>query len=174
MDVKQLTLYVDTKRCMGCRACEIACKMEHDLPAGPRYITVKESEAGQGLNERFEYLPSPCLHCGDAPCIKVCPTAALSKRPDGIVLVDSGKCAGCHKCLWICPVGAPQFGADGHMHKCDLCVRRIDEGMEPACMHACPAEAILCGSEEEISVTLSERYRAIHSKPCYEVTFVKR
>lgn len=158
MKKKQLTLYIDTNRCMGCRACETACKLENNLPAGPRFTMVTETEVVEEDTDKLKFLPTPCLHCGDAPCVKGCPTGALSKREDGIVLVDKKKCIGCHECLWACPFGVPQYGADGRMQKCTLCAHRIDEGDRPACMRACPAEAILFGSSEEISVTLRNRY----------------
>lgn len=155
---KQLTLYVDTKRCMGCRACETACKLEHSLPAGPRYTMVTETEVEEDGVDKLMFLPTPCLHCGDAPCMKACPTGAINKRSDGIVLVNQKKCIGCHECLWSCPFGIPQFGTNGRMEKCTLCVHQIDDGGRPACVSACSAEAILYGSAEEISETLRKRY----------------
>lgn len=158
MTDKQLILYVDTKRCMGCRACETVCKLENDLPAGPRFTMVTEVETGCGDDERLNFLPMPCQHCGDAPCVKACPTGALHKRSDGIVLTNPKKCIGCHECLWACPFGVPQFGSNGLMQKCTMCYNRIDEGDKPACVRNCPAEAILCGTVEEISATLRNRY----------------
>ena len=116
-DKKQLTLYVDTRRCMGCRACEIACKLENDLPRGPRYTMVTETEVIEDGVDKLKFLPVPCQHCADAPCLKACPTGAIYKREDGIVLVNKKKCIGCHECLWSCPFGVPQYGADGKMRK---------------------------------------------------------
>ena len=155
---KQRTLYIDTRRCMGCRACETVCKLENDLPAGPRYTMVTEVETGEGLEERLQFLPMPCQHCGDAPCVRACTTGALYKREDGIVLVDKDRCIGCHECLWACPFGVPQFGSDGRMQKCTMCVGRLDEGGQPACAANCPAEAILCDTPENISRIIRERY----------------
>ncbi len=155
---KQLILYVDTKRCMGCRACETVCKLENGLPAGPRFTMVTEIETGDDDSGRVNFLPILCQHCGNAPCVKACPTGALHKRSDGIVLGDSKKCIGCHECLRACPFGAPQFGADGLMRKCTMCYNRIDEGGEPACVRNCPAEAILCGTVDEISFIMRSRY----------------
>ncbi|MGI5874087.1 MAG: 4Fe-4S dicluster domain-containing protein [Bacillota bacterium] len=154
----QITLYIDTKRCMNCRACEIACKLEHDLPVGPRYTMVTETDLMVEGEPKSMFLPTPCLHCGDAPCLSACPAGAISKRSDGIVLVNKDKCIGCHECLWACPFGIPQFGSDGKMEKCTLCAHRVDEGDRPACDRACPAEAILVGTTAEISETLRRRY----------------
>ncbi len=159
MKKKQMALYVDTNRCMNCRACETVCKLEHDLPAGPRYTMVVEIEVTRNGVDKCEFLPTPCMHCGDAPCIKACPTGAIYKRAeDGIVLFDKNKCIGCRECLWACTFGVPQFGADGRMEKCTLCVHRLDEGQTTACAQACPAEAIFVGTVDEISVMVRERY----------------
>ncbi|MCL1876125.1 MAG: 4Fe-4S dicluster domain-containing protein [Synergistaceae bacterium] len=157
---KQLTLYVDTNRCMNCRACETACKLENSLPAGPRYTMVTETEMMDGEIPKCMFLPMPCLHCGDAFCVKACPTGAVRKRADGVVLVTKSRCIGCHECLWACPFGVPQFGEDGKMSKCTLCANAIDEGGKPACVKACPAEAIMFGSTEEISEIMRKRYAA--------------
>ncbi len=158
METRQRILYIDTQRCMGCRACETVCKLENDLPAGPRYTMVAEVETGSGLTEKLNFLPVPCQHCGDAPCVRACPTGALYKRADGIVLVEQSKCIGCHECLMACPFGVPQFGESGRMQKCTMCVHRIDEGSLPACAANCPAEAILCDTPENISRILRQRY----------------
>ena len=156
----QRILYIDTRRCMGCRACETVCKLENDLPAGPRYTMVTEVETGEGFTEELNFLPVPCQHCGDAPCVRACPTGAVYKRADGIVLTDGSRCIGCHECLLACPFGVPQFGANGRMTKCTMCVHRIDEGALPACAANCPAEAILCDTVENVSRILRERYGA--------------
>ncbi len=159
MEVRQQSiLYIDPARCMGCRACETVCKLENDLPAGPRYTMVTEAETGEGETEKLNFLPVPCQHCGDAPCVRACPTGALHKREDGVVLTDRRKCVGCHECLWACPFGVPQFASDGRMSKCTMCVHRLDEGTLPACAAKCPAEAILCDTVENVSRILRERY----------------
>ena len=158
MKKEQLILYVDTNRCMGCRACETACKLENGLPAGPRYTMVTETEVVEDGVDKLKFLPTPCQHCGDAPCVKACPTGALQKRDDGIVFVDRKKCIGCHECLWACPFGVPQYGENGRMQKCTMCMHRVDDGSRPACSIACPAEAILFGTTAEISETLRKRY----------------
>ena len=93
-----------------------------------------------------------CLHCGNPPCEAACPRDAITKRPeDGIVTVDREKCFGCHLCLIACSFGVPQFGADGKMQKCDLCLDLITQGKEPACVATCPAEALRFGTLEELS-----------------------
>ncbi|MEA4901581.1 4Fe-4S dicluster domain-containing protein [Desulfitobacterium sp.] len=160
MTSRQKTLYVDTRRCMNCRACETACKLENGVPAGPRWTMVTEVEVTQDGVDKTMFLPMPCLHCGDPACLKACPTGAISKRTvDGIVLVDKEKCIGCRQCLWACQFGVPQFGPDNKMEKCTLCVHRFDDGLtETACQKACQAEAIMVGTVDEISKAIRERY----------------
>ncbi|WP_434510705.1 4Fe-4S dicluster domain-containing protein [Desulfitobacterium sp. AusDCA] len=154
----QMSIYVDIKRCMNCRSCEIACKLENDLPVGPRYIMVIEKEVIKDGIDKCEFLPTLCMHCGDPACKKACPTGAIYKRlEDGIVDVNQSQCIGCRKCLWACPFGAPQFRPDGKMQKCNLCLHRLKEGELPACAQACCAEAIKVGTVEEISMFIREK-----------------
>jgi carbon-monoxide dehydrogenase iron sulfur subunit len=148
-------IVADPTKCMACRACEIACALAHvdtddlveaiiDRGAKPRiYI----ESAGSLV------VPLQCRHCEEAPCVVVCPSGALS-RPDssGPVRVDEGKCIGCAFCVQSCPFGvirlARRAGADasgGQMAvvKCDLCVKRQAEGLEPACVASCPVGALV-------------------------------
>lgn len=154
-----MAIYIDTKRCMNCRACEIACKLENNLPAGPRYTMVVESDfTTEDGRDKSEFLPMPCLHCGEPACTKACPTGAVYKRVDGIVVVNQSKCIGCRECLWACPFGVPQFGSDGKMQKCNMCLHRLENNEIPACARACNAEAIKVGTVEEISAYVREKY----------------
>lgn len=162
MSAAQKTLYIDTKRCMNCRACETACKLENGAPPGARWTMVTENEIVENGVHKLAFLPVPCMHCGDPACLKACPTGAIYKRPeDGIVLVSKDRCIGCRQCLWACDFGVPQFGGDGKMQKCTLCVHRTAKGLPSACQAACPAEAVLVGSEEEISKIMRTRYARI-------------
>jgi len=162
MNARQKTIYIDTKKCMNCRACETACKVENELPAGPRYIMVSEVELTVDGIDKCEFMPLSCMHCGDPACMKACPVGAISKREkDGIVLVDKNKCIGCHQCLWACEFGAPQFGEDNKMEKCNLCYLRLDMGLPTACEAACQAEAIMVGTMDQISRKLRERYATV-------------
>jgi anaerobic dimethyl sulfoxide reductase subunit B (iron-sulfur subunit) len=88
----------------------------------------------------------------------VCPTGAISKRTeDGIVVVDSNKCIGCRYCFFACPFGVPQYGEDGTMQKCNLCLSRLAEGRQPACVENCPAKAIYAGTFEELAKLASAK-----------------
>ncbi len=127
---------------MGCCACEIACKMENELPAGIRYIVMNQKEDQRAEKERLVFEFSICYHCESPKCMEVCPNDAIIKRKDGIVLVDDEKCTGCRLCKLACPFNIPQFHQDKKMKKCNLCYYRLDQGLQPACVLACPANAI--------------------------------
>ncbi len=144
---------INLDRCTGCRSCEISCKMEHELPAGPirpmRVMELGPEKVGEKLH--YDFIPMNCFHCGNAPCIEACPTGAMQKRDDGIVFVDRESCIGCKQCIKTCPFGAPQYDpASGKIEKCDLCMHRIDAGLVPACSSKCPTNAILVGNILEL------------------------
>lgn len=152
----QLGFYFDVTRCTGCQACEVACKAEHHLEpraearpgsTGPRWRQVLELETDGAV----AYMSLSCLHCGHPECMQACPTGAISKDPEtGIVRVATQRCIGCRYCSWACPFGAPQFGSDGLMQKCDLCSDRLAEGLEPACVEACTTGALQWGEIGEL------------------------
>ena len=157
---------VDPEICIGCTACEIACKQTYNLPVGIRRRRVVSMEFGTYPHVKKIFFSMACFHCTDAPCIKACPVKALYQREDGIVLVDRKKCIGCGYCLYACPFGAPQFpesgifGSKGKMDKCTFCVERIDEGLKPACANTCLTGALLAGKADEITKMKRERAAA--------------
>jgi len=140
--MKQKRLRINRERCMGCCACEIACKMEYQLPRGLRFIVMKETEVASPQADQLHFDFAICRHCPSPACMEVCPHQAIIKRADGIVLVQEDKCTGCRLCLAACPWHVPQFGPGGIMKKCSLCAARLDAGLKPACQIACPAGAI--------------------------------
>lgn len=158
---KQLGFYVDISRCTGCKACQIACKDKNDLPIGIRWRRVFQYEGGEWLmgedgnwfpsNVYAYFVSSACAHCEDPICMQACPTTAIFKRDDGIVLIDEDKCIGCRYCEWACPYGAPQFNESaGVMTKCNMCYDLVDQGQNPACVEACPYRAIEFGPLDEL------------------------
>lgn len=153
--------YFDQVACTGCSACQVACNDKYDLPIGVNYRRIIEYTGGSWQSDAqantmtpnvFSYYTSiACNHCEDPVCVTVCPTTAMTRRDDGTVYVNDAKCVGCRYCEWACPYSAPQFNvATGHMSKCDLCYDYREEGMDPACVTACPSRALGWGPIEEL------------------------
>ena len=151
----------DTKRCIGCFSCEAHCKAKNNLPMGPRLnqvITVGPRVVNN--LPRMAYIFMPCFHCEAPWCIAACPTGAMQRRPvDGIVFVDHDLCVGCKTCVSACPWGAPQWNPDiGKVVKCDYCMDRIDNGLEPACVTKCVTKCLHFGKTEEVAQKKRERH----------------
>jgi anaerobic dimethyl sulfoxide reductase subunit B (iron-sulfur subunit) len=141
---KQYVFYYNPNRCVQCHTCEVSCQGTHDLEPGTKWRRVVETWSGEYPDVKRTFLSRACMHCEKPACAAVCPTGAITKRPeDGIVVVDRDKCNGCRDCFSACPYGAPQFGSDGIMQKCDFC---LDLGREPVCTASCPAEALKFGT----------------------------
>ncbi len=149
---KEYAIIVKTADCVGCSACEVACKQEHDISVGPRWIKVT-SEAPREIDGRpqLRYTVMHCLHCTQPGCMAVCPVDAITKRGDGIVLIDTRLCIGCGDCIEGCPIGVMQFDEKNNLaEKCDLCAERLDRGLNPACVNACVASCIYYGDVIEV------------------------
>ncbi len=138
----------DPNRCTGCAACSLACSTENALGWGAswRQIVAFNPERRPGVPSF--HLALACNHCDAAPCVDHCPTGAMRRDPGtGAVLVDEGRCIGCSYCAWVCPYDAPRFdGARRVVTKCTLCNHRLLEGRAPACVEACPTDALGYGS----------------------------
>lgn len=134
----------DNEKCIQCFGCEVACKSWRGLELGVKWRSVKNIWIGQYPNVTSTSVSASCMHCADPACVAACPENAIKKRAkDGIVVVDRGKCVGCGTCLEKCSYGAPQFGSDEKMQKCDLCVHDIDHEKEfPPCVETCPTQAL--------------------------------
>ncbi len=102
-------MVIDLDRCMGCRACMEACKVENDTPQGSYFMYVFRFEQGEYPAARVNFMPRPCMHCDNAPCAKVCPVGARYKREDGLVATDWDRCIGCRYCEVACPYGVNTF-----------------------------------------------------------------
>lgn len=157
--------YFDASGCSGCKACQMACKDRHDLPPGVRWRRVYEVSGGgwerrEGawLSSVFAYNVSmACNHCDRPICVEVCPTAAMTRREDGLVLLDPDRCMGCRYCEWACPYGAPQYdAAAGVMTKCTFCVDELERGRPPACVAACPLRVLDFGELSELEARYGE------------------
>jgi Fe-S-cluster-containing dehydrogenase component/formate-dependent nitrite reductase membrane component NrfD len=141
---------IDQRTCIGCHACTVACKTEHEIPLGQFRTWVKYVDKGEYPATTREFGVMRCNHCTDAPCVAICPTQALFKREDGIVDFDSERCIGCKSCMQACPYDALYIDEDTHTAaKCNFCAHRIDQGLEPACVVVCPTESIWMGDLDD-------------------------
>ncbi len=140
------TMLVVLDCCVGCHACEIACRQEHDLThdTGSTWCRVTTLKPRRVENElQLDYFPTMCVHCDDPLCAKACPVGAISKREDSIVLVDREKCNGCRLCVPACPYGVMSFNEAGkEAGKCDFCLERVEYGIEPSCVQHCLGGAL--------------------------------
>jgi Fe-S-cluster-containing dehydrogenase component len=155
----QLALIVNTEDCVGCYACEIACKQEHDLPVGPRLIRVSPDGPRQIDGKlQMRYTIAQCLHCSHPQCQDACPVGAISTREDGIAIINEELCNGCKDCIEGCPYGAMQFNEVKKIaQKCDLCVERLDRGLKPACVATCPSHCIYFGDRKKVMKRLGRK-----------------
>jgi len=170
-------MVIDTRKCVGCQACVIACKSENNVPLGVFRTVVQVMETGSmesspnGMvvtddgnyepNVKKFMLPRLCNHCDEPPCVEACPVKATFKRQDGIVLVDYEKCIGCGTCIQACPYNMRFFNpVTKTADKCTLCVHRIDAGLEPACVTSCVGRARIFGDlndpKSEVSRLISQ------------------
>jgi Fe-S-cluster-containing dehydrogenase component len=142
------TIFIDSARCIGCRACEAACR-ECDTHKGESMIMVDFVDRGSSVATQ----PTVCMHCEDpvAPCAQVCPAVAIMITDDGVVhQADPSRCIGCKNCVYACPFGVPKFDPEARlMKKCNLCYDRTVQGYDPWCTTACPTDAIWFGTDEE-------------------------
>jgi Fe-S-cluster-containing dehydrogenase component/formate-dependent nitrite reductase membrane component NrfD len=141
---------IDHRRCIGCHACTVACKEENRVPLGAFRTWVKYVEKGTFPDTRRYFSVLRCNHCDDAPCVTICPTVALYRRPDGIVDFDSRRCIGCKSCMQACPYDALYIDPDTNTAaKCHYCAHRLEVGLEPACVIVCPERAIVAGDLDD-------------------------
>lgn len=141
---------IDQGTCIGCHACTVACKTEHEIPVGQFRTWVKYVDKGEYPSTTREFGVMRCNHCTDAPCIDICPTNSLFKRDDGIVDFDQDSCIGCKSCIQACPYDAIYIDDDSNTAaKCNFCAHRIDSGLEPACVTVCPTQSIWVGDLDD-------------------------
>jgi molybdopterin-containing oxidoreductase family iron-sulfur binding subunit len=193
----------------------VACKVENNTPEANFWMYVFRFEEGEFPNSRVWFMPRPCQHCDNAPCVKVCPVGARYKREDGITATDFDRCIGCRYCEVACPYGVNYFNwkkpeknyyiswddpdiipltngdpvpyanpdlqaaygpeqrriaGGGHlkgvMEKCTLCVHRLEQGLEPACVNVCPTRAIMFGDLDDPDSNVS---RVLREKPSFRL-----
>ena len=163
----RLGFLLDSDSCIGCHACTVACKSEHDVPLGVNRTWVKYIETGTFPDVARKFSVMRCNQCDDAPCMKICPTSALYRADNGVVDFQDDNCIGCKSCMNACPYDALYINPETNTaHKCNMCNHRIEVGLEPSCQIVCPTEAIKIGDLDdptsEISKIIARDLSLIH------------
>ncbi len=160
----QYAMVIDTRRCIGCQACSVACKTEFAVPLGMTRSWVEYVEKGVYPNVTRSFLPRLCNHCTKPACVPVCPTGATFKRKeDGIVVIDADKCIGCGYCVLACPYNARFINpVTNTADKCDFCLHRVSQGIAPSCVNTCQGKARIFGDMNDPE---SEVAKLIASEP---------
>ena len=162
---KRYAIVLDIKKCLNCKACTVACKFENNVPVKDESYRNWVTELplqGKYPHLHQEFRPSQCQHCDNPPCAAVCPTRATYKTNAGLVLIDYDKCILCKACMVACPYDARYVSEQGYVvDKCTMCVHRIMEGREPACVETCPPRVRTFGDlndpNSEVSRLLASR-----------------
>jgi len=149
---KRYALAIDSRKCIDCKACVVACKAENDVPIGNFRNHINEEFGGRYPHLRASFEPEQCHHCESPSCVRVCPTptGASFQRSDGIVLVNADDCIGCGYCIIACPYDARFFNEETRVaDKCTMCAHRVDAGRLPACVETCPTKVRTFGDLED-------------------------
>jgi formate dehydrogenase iron-sulfur subunit len=183
----RMGFFTDTSVCIGCKACEVACKEWNAVPEDGLSLTGMSYDNTVGLGastwrhvafieqpgpqpdgaEGVQWLMSSdvCKHCTEAACLDVCPTGALFRTEFGTVVVQDDVCNGCGYCIPACPFGViARSEQDGQAHKCTMCYDRLGEGLEPACAKACPTDSIQFGPLDELRDQARERLAGLRAE----------
>lgn len=147
MQEKRYALVIDSKKCINCKACVVACRAENGVPLGHSRDWINEEHRGTWPKLMAAFEPEQCHHCDQPSCVRVCPTGASYQREDGLVLVKDADCIGCRYCMIACPYNARFFREDkGVVEKCTFCAQRVDRGEIPACVETCPSRVRTFGN----------------------------
>lgn len=179
---------VDLVRCMGCRACQVACKAWNDNPgevtlclgcydnppdlSADTWSIMRFNELEEGGRLHWVFTKRQCMHCEDPGCVSACIVGAFRKLDNGAVVYDDKKCIGCRYCMMACPFRVPKFEWDTPLpliRKCNFCADRQAEGLEPACVKACPTDALVYGDRETL---VAEAHARIAARPGKYVDYV--
>ena len=159
-------MLINTKKCIGCYACRVACQRQNDLLPTQDFIRYEEHETGTYPNVAIETVPLQCMHCEDAPCAAVCPTHATYVTDSGVVLVDPEKCIGCKYCMAACPYQARIVQeSTGVVEKCRFCWENGEPGNPPACVGTCISGARVFGDLDDPESDISKAIAQYHAQP---------
>lgn len=150
-------MVIDTKKCVGCMDCVVACKTENNVPEGYNRDWIVTVANGKFPDIHLEIQTQRCNHCDNTPCVSCCPTGASHVEDFGkIVLVEHNKCIGCKACLAACPYDARFVHPDGYADKCTLCIHRVEKGELPACVSVCPTHCMYFGDFDDPNSEVSK------------------
>jgi formate dehydrogenase iron-sulfur subunit len=187
LGMPRMGFFTDTSVCIGCKACEVACKEWNAIPSdgaldltGESFDNTSELSANSWRHVAFveqqrdgdvRWLMSSdvCKHCTHAACLDVCPTGALFRTEFDTVVVQQDVCNGCGYCVSACPYGVlSKREDDGRVFKCTMCYDRIGVGQEPACAKACPTESIQFGELDELRERAQQRVDDLHARGLHD------
>ena len=162
--IAKKALLIDLTMCIGCNACQDACKKANNLPEGEEKSL--SSTAYTALEEHGDvFVRRMCQHCVDPTCVSVCPVGAFTKTAEGPVLYDESKCIGCRYCIQACPFQVPRYEWGSNyprVQKCRFCAERVQNGLQPACAEACPTGATKFGNRDDL---IREAYERMNAEP---------
>ena len=152
---------IDTKKCVGCGDCVVACQTENNVPHGYCRDWIVERIDGTYPSLDLEFRSERCNHCDNSPCVRCCPTGASHIAEGGTVLVHQHKCIGCGACIESCPYDARYSHPDGYVDKCTFCLHRVQKGQQPACVSVCPTSCLYFGDLDDpnskVSLAIKDR-----------------
>ena len=161
MSETRYVMTMDTRRCVGCNACVLACMAENKLPENGFRDWIVTETSGRFPNLFQEIRSERCNHCDYPPCVDCCPTGASHVNEGGTVLVTHEKCTGCKACIASCPYDARYIHPQGYADKCTFCLHRVHNGKQPACVSICPTKALefgdLADSQSDVADLLNKR-----------------
>jgi formate dehydrogenase iron-sulfur subunit len=187
-DAQRMGFFTDTTVCIGCKACEVACKQWNDLPSDGgefrkggsydntgrlsgntwrhvRFVELAENGEEPDLVDNWVFMSDVCKHCTNAGCLDACPTGALIRTEFETVVLQPDVCNGCGYCVPACPFGVVDRAPDdGRAGKCTLCYDRLEDGLEPACAKACPTDSIQFGPYDELVGVAAKRVATLHAR----------
>ncbi len=147
---------IDTKKCVGCSDCVVACQTENNIPLGYARDWVTETNHGTYPSLTLEFRSERCNHCDNTPCVRTCPTGASHIIDGGIVKVTHEMCIGCGACIQSCPYDARYSSPDGWVDKCTFCDHRLKNGQNPACVEVCPTHCMYFGDMDDPNSPVSK------------------
>lgn len=144
--------YFDSTRCVGCKTCQVACKLKNHLPAGVTYRAVANYQVGEYPKAKYYHISHSCNHCENPACVRSCPTGAMHKNEaDGTVQHNDEVCIGCRSCAMACPYGVPVYlEEEGIVGKCNGCIDTREADGAPTCVAACGTRALEFGDFDEL------------------------